>query len=284
MSEEPEISITELDSETVEAFWTDEAMVGAEAEEPTPSDGFEGADRGEESVYGDPEAIAGVAPDGDTVSMGNLTGGYPCDVMKVGNASLAPFCRAGRLFYTLSGTRYWTSAATVGDRVVLTWAGALYRRGEWSTNIQFRPGYPDMGSVNFSGIRSVVFSGWKTGEDKHYAYGMLKTNRSVTKQIGHFGLAWNQTKNGRSWEIYAYPSYAPHQMYTKAHYLYPKNTLMAIGNNNFRAGALGAPWATRIPDYGLCVNGVQAGQFGSCNAESPYFDANVKRLWDAAGG
>ncbi len=216
-----------------------------------------------------------------------------------------PFITIGKLFFTQYGVSYVCSAAVIGkdynSNSIMT-AGHCLHKGDnkntgWSTNVVFVPAYKD-GSAPFGQWTAPVLAvrtPWYTSADaaKDVGAGRLNKNaagKTITQVVGYLGFAWNQSRVLHWWEL-GYPAASPfngqRMIACQSSYAYdspfgstPKP--MGVGCD-MTGGCSGGPWIWQFATNNY-LNGVNSHRRSGYTKElfSPYFDSNVKTLWDWA--
>ena len=255
---------------------------------------------------GTPNAAASeAAPEAalDTVQFGGaspLGYSYPYpftrfQVFTTYNAS--PYNKIGKLFFRQYGVGYVCSAASQGNRGIIT-AGHCLHAGNndprgWSTNVVFVPAYKDgaapYGQWVCDYATQTVFTVWyQRGLPNRDVAGCRTINhagRTLSNTVGSLGFGWNFSSD-QHWFAFGYPAGAPFNgnrliVCAASRARWDMTTVSPATQGigcDMTGGSSGGPWLLAFSAGGGYVNGVNSYKYTSQpnGMFSPYFDSVVK--------
>lgn len=237
------------------------------------------------SIKGQAPKISTATKAEDLISIESFT-------VPTGSYRSFPYSAVGKLFFTQNGGNYQCSAAMIKGHGIWT-AGHCVHAGNnsassWSTNVVFIPQYLN-GSAPFgqcSVTQLWTTTDWYTngnpnGLDNDYAAGAITCN--VSGSTGWLGLTWNQSYS-QSYQALGYPAAPP---FTGGVMIGCNSGLASYGFGtpttygitcDMTGGSSGGPWQI--------LNGYENGNTSYGDSAhpgmlfSPYYNANVKSMWD----
>lgn len=282
-------SHTHNEAHTIEEYWTEERRANAipvplpkekAPEHPAHAEPHSGPEGHSKAGHGDqqPEKEHSVQP--------HSVGGNA-----VANPLAYPYRTCGKIFFTQGGSNYAGSASMIAPNVLLT-AGHCVYNGGWSTNFVFYPSYGKRAATDpaykFSYNYLGAWTGWTSGGNRAFDYGMAWFNSAPGNNIGWLGLLWNAATAGRTWHAVGYPA-TPNPPFNGAVMDEAVGTVASSGtagtigmtNDNMEHGSSGGPWITNFNSPALqYANGLQSFHTvdGSLTEYGPSFTADVNGL------
>lgn len=218
-----------------------------------------------------------------------------------------PYTTIGKLFFRQYGIGYVCSAASVGNRAIITAGHCIHagnnRADGWSTNVVFVPGYKDghapLGQWPAQNSNLRVMTAWylygnPNGLRRDVGGAILNRNQqgqTLSQVVGWLGFAWNWGYS-QHYNAFGYPQAAPFTglrlIDCQASYAYYSTDQGPAGAPVPRAigcdmtgGSSGGPWVWQF-GTGNYLNGVNSFHRSGFSQEmfAPYFDSAIKGLKD----
>jgi V8-like Glu-specific endopeptidase len=216
--------------------------------------------------------------------------------------SARPYITVGRVFFTLKGSDYACTGASVASKprqVVFTAGHCLNDgAGAWAKNVVFVPGLYGRAQPYGTFPAKVLWvpAGWSSAGDYSFDLGAFSVGknsrrRSLQKNVGALGFAYNVSRI-QHWNVVGYPALAPfggkrQQLCSAAHAVDDAATglgpdTIGIGCD-MTGGSSGSPFIKDL-GRGSYVNGTVSYGYAEQPkaAYSPYFDDTANNLRCAA--
>jgi V8-like Glu-specific endopeptidase len=218
-----------------------------------------------------------------------------------------PYTTIGKLFFRQYGVAYVCSAASVGNRAIVTAGHCIHagnnRRSGWSTDLVFVPAYKDgvapLGqwpaqNQNLRVMRAWYRNGNPQGLRRDVGGAILNQNQNgqtLSQVVGWLGFAWNWGYT-QHYNAFGFPQAAPFTgqrlIDCQGSYAYystdegPSGAPLprAIGCD-MTGGSSGGPWVWQF-GTGNYLNGVNSFKRNGFDQEmfAPYFDTAIKNMKD----
>lgn len=208
-----------------------------------------------------------------------------------------PYNKIGKLFFRQNGIGYVCSAASQGNRGIIT-AGHCIHAGNnsaasWSTNVVFVPAYKDgaapYGQWPCDYATQIVFTAWyQSGLLNRDVAGCKTINQSgktLSARVGSLGFAWNFSAD-QHWHAFGYPAATPFNgnrliVCTASRATWDMTGVAPATQGigcDMTGGSSGGPWVRAFSGTGGYINGVNSYKYTSQSGGmfSPYFDDAVK--------
>lgn len=220
---------------------------------------------------------------------------------------LWPYMTIGKLFFRQYGVGYVCSAASAGNRAIITAGHCIHagnnRADGWSTNLVFVPAYKDgnapLGQWPALNSNLRVMTAWyvngnPNGLRRDVGGAILNRNaqgRTLSQVVGWLGFAWNWGY-ALHYNAFGYPQAAPftgqrlfdcqgsYAYYSTGEGPAGAPVTRAIGCD-MTGGSSGGPWVWQF-GTGNYLNGVNSFHRTGFSQEmfAPYFDTAIKNMKD----
>jgi len=210
--------------------------------------------------------------------------------------------KLAKSFFSDGQYNFVCSGSAVGRNVVLTAGHCVADTGSWFTNWVFVPNYKDgKGPVGgFSAENMLTFESWFYSTDfgRDVAFVVVKGETSDTLEsvVGKLGFITDVSSTNSYWDAIGYPAAAPFTGKIMVQTYEVQSTSDSNAKPKTRGiiskmtgGCSGGPWVYAVNVDGDNSNTVNAagglnsyGYQGKPHLYSPYFDGEVRKLYDEA--